>query len=97
MVVENDLTDEFQSVILILDELEEDLIMFPIDQYHVYAIRAIIEKQNGSSDTAKTFAKKAIEASRSTSSGFRYHSSLGLVRDLETELHKKLEAVLSGQ
>ncbi|MBK9529265.1 MAG: hypothetical protein IPO41_13355 [Acidobacteria bacterium] len=96
MVLEHDLFDEFESVVLILNEFEEDIIVFPVDTYHVYAIRAIIEKRNGSSHKAKSFAEKAMEAARRSSSGFQYHASLGLVRDLETNLHRKLQAVISN-
>ncbi len=96
VVVENDLIDEFSNIILILQEFEEDLITFPIDRYHVSAIRAIIEKRLGSSSKARALALIAMEAARCTNSGFRYHASLGLVRDLETNLHRKLQAVISN-
>ena len=86
------LVDFYDEALAVLDELKYDLI-FAADVYEFSGIRAIIAANRGDSESAKRFAKSALESAATTHSGFRYHPTAGLVRNKETPFYKSIEAI----
>ncbi len=80
-----------------LTELERELksrgIQFPADTFNAFGIRSLIAAERGQIQEAKKFTKVAIEAAAKIDSGFRYHPTVGLVRDKETPFYKSVEAI----
>jgi tetratricopeptide (TPR) repeat protein len=93
LVVENNLTKFFDEALAELEKLDSGGIQFPVDVYEVFGVRAIIAAQKGESKKAKEFAKVALEAAAKVHSGFRYHSTLGLVRNKTTPFFKSVEGI----
>lgn len=89
LVVESDLKELFDEAKRVLSEFKK-VNAFPIDFYESYGIEAIITFENGEKDFASQLALKAIEMANKNESDFRYHKSLGLVKDKSTKFHKKL-------
>jgi tetratricopeptide (TPR) repeat protein len=73
-----------------LDEFGKHEI-FPIDQYQSSASRALIYQAKGRYDLAKSWAREALNAAAKDSSGFRYHSKLGLVRNPDATVFDRLK------
>jgi len=92
LVCERKLVDLYDEAWAVLDELKYDT-LFAADIYELSGIRALIATHKGNLESAKRFAKTAIESAATTHSGFRYHPTVGLVRDKETPFYKSLEAL----
>lgn len=75
-------------------ETHRDRPVFPIDLYRAFGARAIILDYLGRKQEAGTAARKAIEASKATQSGFRFHQLLGLVRKTEDDFGKRVAALI---
>jgi len=94
LVAERKLTQFFDEALSILEKgLNSRGIAFPSDTFNAFGIRSIVAAQRGQIDRAKEFAKIALEAAEKIHSGFRYHSSVGLVRDKETSFYKSVQAI----
>ena len=65
-------------------------LMFPVDRFRWHAARALIAADSEQPEVAKEHAERALEASASEHSGFRYHGSVGLVSEQYHSLIKKL-------
>lgn len=78
VIIENKLTNLYQSANKVLDEHQERLI-FPVDHFRWHAAKAIIAAENGNNEQAANHTDKAFEAAKITKSGFRFHQNLGLV------------------
>lgn len=92
VVVDNGLIDLFDEVLHTLDS-EPHRINFPADVYEKAGIRAIITAHQGNSEIAKKLAASAVEAATQLHSGFRYHPTVGLVRNKETRFYKSIQAI----
>ncbi len=64
---------------------------FPIEEYKLATVEAFMAEDEGSVGTAKRFARIALNVAQRTHSGFRYHPTLGLVKDQEQEVKERLE------
>jgi tetratricopeptide (TPR) repeat protein len=62
----------------------------PIEQFRWNAAQTLISDDLGRSGDAQAFATNALAAARNHS-GFRYHRTIGLVRDFDPEVHQRLE------
>ena len=91
-VCDHKIVNSYDEAWAILDELKY-VSPFPVDVYELHGIRAIIAAHKGNSESAKQFAKTAMECAAATNSGFRYHPTVGLVRDKETPFYKSVEAI----
>ena len=78
LIVENKLTNLYQSANEVLDEHQERL-MFPVDHFRWHAAKAIISAENGNDEQAANHASHAFDAAQIKKSGFRFHQKLGLV------------------
>jgi tetratricopeptide (TPR) repeat protein len=87
------LTEHFGEAFAVLDELKLDAGLFPVDVYELSGIRAIVTAHRGDAAKAKQYAKTALKAAAETNSGFRYHPTVGLVRDKETPFYKSVQAI----
>jgi tetratricopeptide (TPR) repeat protein len=77
-----------------LEELLSDKIEkypFPIYKYKIYAILSIINKTKGDNESAERFATLAKEHAAATTSGFRYHPTVGVVTELDNDLEERLD------
>ncbi|MFI5459500.1 MAG: hypothetical protein ACHRXM_29085 [Isosphaerales bacterium] len=80
----------YQEALNALDEMNETT-PFPASRYRSSAARALIHGALGNSDSARKWAKLALEAADLTHSGMRYHPRLGLVENPGTRVRSKLE------
>ena len=67
--------------------------MFPVDRFLWHTAHTLILSATGNSSDASIHAAQALDAASSDKSGFRYHSSLGLVNERHRELIKTLASV----
>ncbi|MGH7352381.1 MAG: tetratricopeptide repeat protein [Candidatus Methylomirabilales bacterium] len=92
LVVDRGLRQLYDEALRVLTELK-DTMPFPVQRYKFHAIRALVAAERGALADAREEAKQALEAGRATRSGFRYHPTLGLVRDTGSDIHSRLEAL----
>ena len=90
-----DLYDEAQSLI---HQYElGDGIRFPNERFRCAAVLALIADDRGQTDEARAFAAIAHDAAKATHSGFRYHPTLGLVKEMPNEVAARLAAIRGGK
>ncbi|NIM93689.1 MAG: hypothetical protein GTO18_08260 [Anaerolineales bacterium] len=95
--IENGMTHLYKEAVSVLDEfVNPDRITFPIEEFRYNTILAIACEHAGQLTEAEEYATAAIEASRKTHSGLSYHPDLGLVKQINRRLHRKLQK-LSGE
>lgn len=92
VVAENKLTTFFTEALDIL-KAQPTVMEFPADTYEKSGICAIISAQRGETEAAKNLAVSALKAAAEVHSGFRYHPTVGLVRDKESRFYKSIEAI----
>jgi len=76
----------------LLDEGFEPM-PFPYMRFQYHATRAIILCEKGFSTHAQREAVTALEAAGATQSGLRFHSKIGLVRDVPMDIKRCLELI----
>lgn len=76
--------------------LHKSRLVFPVDHFRWHATKALIEAEAGETETANAHAKHALGAASLDNSGFRYHSSVGLVTAKYDEIIVKLEQICVG-
>lgn len=64
--------------------------VWPASVFRHAVVRALVAEIEGVTDAADAWATRALEAADKVESPFRYHRSLGLVRDPDVELMAKL-------
>lgn len=87
-------SDLYDDVLAALDEFGAGA-PFPIQQYRLAAIRALIADARHDAESAREWARAALAASGKQESPFRYHRTLGLVTRVEPDIHERLEALAS--
>jgi len=95
-VVDRNLPQFFAEALKILLEHEEEA-KFPIEMYQLFGIRAIIACHDGDFQTAKTLAMKALKAGSAQNSGLRYHLTVGLVKNTQTNFHRRLQQCVEAR
>ena len=95
-VVDRTLTQFFAEALKILLENEIEA-KFPIEVYQLFGIRAIIACHDGDFQTAKTLAMKALKAGSAQDSGLRYHLTVGLVKNTQTNFHRRLQQCVEAR
>jgi tetratricopeptide (TPR) repeat protein len=73
--------------------LHEARLTFPIERFRWHAACALIAADTREIEASKVHAQRALEAAATEHSGFRYHSSVGLVTEQYDGVIKKLEAL----
>jgi tetratricopeptide (TPR) repeat protein len=92
LVIDRGLRELYDEALEVLTEFE-DTMPFPVQRYQFHAIRALVAAERGALADAREEAKQALAAGRATHSGFRYHPTLGLVRDTDSDIHSRLKAL----
>lgn len=93
LVCESKLVELYDEALAVLDELRPAGLLFPVDVYEYFGIRALVVAHRGDVPKARQFAEKALEAAAESESGFRYHPTLGLVRDKQTPFFNSVKAI----
>lgn len=65
-------------------------------EFESQAALALMARDEGNHEAAAEHASIALEHAKSTNSGLRYHPTVGLVGDAETELRKELESMANS-
>jgi tetratricopeptide (TPR) repeat protein len=78
-------------------ETHEDRLMFPVDHFRWNAARALIAVEGQDIESAKRYARRALDAAASAHSGFRYHPTVGLVTERYDNLIRRLEEFCATQ
>ena len=87
----------FEQALSILASIDLQLmLMFPIDRFKYHAAKALILVGSDPS-AAKAAGLKALEAAGADHSGFRYHPSVGLVRDGQTQVISRLLSICEDE
>ena len=74
----------------------ESRLMFPVDQFRWHAAHALIAAAKGETEVAHNEAARALEAAHRDDSGFRHHTSVGLVTSEYESVVQKLEALCAA-
>jgi tetratricopeptide (TPR) repeat protein len=82
----------YDEALAVLDEFEYES-PFPIQEYQAALARALIWDAKGDRLKARRHAKAALAAASKTHSGFTHHARLGLVENVSTELHGRIERI----
>jgi hypothetical protein len=86
----------YSRAIEILDASHARL-MFPVDRYLAYGVRALIFEAQGNAAAAVVSAKLALAAVSETHSGFRNHPKIGVVRNTGDEFGSRLQALVQAR
>jgi hypothetical protein len=71
-------------------------ILFPVDVFRLHGIRALIAAEQGRTVEAVEEARLAMEAAEKPTSGFRYHPNVGLVRDRDSEITRRIASLATS-
>ena len=71
----------------------ESLVVFPVDRYILSSVLAIIARDAGDDGRARDHARDALVAASLTHSGFRYHPTIGLVRETDTPMYRAVAKI----
>lgn len=94
-IVRQQLADLYDEALAVLEEFRSDTrLAFPIDRYLFAAVRALIAHARNDPESAREFAKVAIQCATTQHSGFRYHPDVGLVDKLDAEVQNRLMALV---
>lgn len=89
------LSNQYARCLELLDQHEAEP-KFPVDHFLWHVTRALILNELGDNKLAKKDAELAIEAAKARHSGFRYHSTLGLVNDKYFDIQQKLKDIINS-
>ena len=96
-IVRQNVTELYDEALAVLEEFRSDTrLAFPIDRYRFAAVRALIAQARNDMESAREFAKVAIECATAQHSGFRYHPDVGLVDRLDANVHNRLTALVGA-
>ena len=94
LVVEAGPEELYARALEVLDT-HQDRPMFPVDRYRAHGSRALLLHHFARSQEARAEASLAMEAAQETTSGFRYHRSLGLVRETQDAFAERVAELAS--
>jgi|SRR5262245_11921624 len=89
LVAQHRLKERYGDALRVLAARESDVI-FPIQRFMWHAAHALILAAQGERTQARSEANMALAAADESSSGFRYHRSLGLLGNSYHELREQL-------
>jgi tetratricopeptide (TPR) repeat protein len=96
LVATHGIREQYDRAIQILQSHEVRL-TFPVDRFQWHAVHALIAADSGRVAVARAHAEKALEAAAYEDSGFRYHSTVGLVTGEYKSVIKKLKAYRAAE
>jgi tetratricopeptide (TPR) repeat protein len=94
LVAEHRLIERYGDALRVLAE-QRDRLTCPVQHFMWHAARALILSAQGEPRQAQSEAQIALAAADQSSSGFRFHQSLGLVGDSYHELRERLRDLLA--
>ena len=89
-VVKQGRTDLYSKALQVINDEAKPVLLLPIDRYRLSAIQAFIAADRGDRQGARAHATAALQAATESQSGLRHHPKLGLVKETEGKLHKRL-------
>jgi tetratricopeptide (TPR) repeat protein len=94
-IVRQQLSELYDEALAVLEEFRTDTrLAFPIERYRFAAVRALIAQARNDIESAREFAKVALQCAAAEHSGFRYHPDVGLVETLDANVHNRLRALI---
>jgi tetratricopeptide (TPR) repeat protein len=96
LVVRHGFTDAYTETLAIMDEFKGQL-MFPVERFRYFGILAIISAHNSDVAVARDFAAKALAATLTKDSGFRYHPTVGLVKNPDEKIIGRLQKIAAAR
>lgn len=94
LVICHPFPDHYEQALAILDEFH-GVTPFPVDVFRASTIRAVILSRSGRElDRAAELAATALTAARMTEAPLRYHPKLGIVKHVDSDIRRELEALL---
>jgi len=91
-VATHGIREQYPRALELLD-LHESRLMFPIERFRWHAARALIAADTRETGVSRVHADRALEAAALDHSGFRYHPSVGLVREQYDGIIERLKAL----
>ncbi len=96
LVLKMDRKDLYPEALAFLEEFGGHE-YFPAESYRYNGARALMFEEMGRESEARLAARVALGASQKTESPFRYHRKLGLVREIDEAVHRRLVAIAQSQ
>jgi hypothetical protein len=94
-VVRNNQTKLYAEIQAIFNEfIDGNSIIFPYAKYMYFATNAIIADKYSQPEIARVCAEKALQAASMTNSGFKRHTTVGLVEKRDEVVEEKLLKIL---
>jgi tetratricopeptide (TPR) repeat protein len=90
LVARHGAVDHFPETLELLTRFCERPV-FPIQRYRYHGALALIAHARAEIEVARTAARAALDASRETSSPFRFHRRLGLFKPRPDDMHSQLQ------
>lgn len=90
--VRNEIAELYDEVISIIEPDKVDF-AWPISQFKFFSILAVVSDYYGDTVPSIRFAKNALEAMAKQESPFRYHKALGLVKNPDKAIVKKIKKI----
>lgn len=96
-VVELGLKQRYAEVLDLFDEFQEDTSLLLVsDRYEYHAVLAVISAHRRRKKAARENAEAALAQAKKKHSGFRYHPTVGLVKNTDTPVQERLLAIAEG-
>ena len=89
------LPDLYDEALALLGEFTHGLV-FPVNRYRASAIHALILGARGQREQAQGYARAALQEAAARHSGFRYHTTLGLVDSPDERVHERLQTLAAS-
>jgi hypothetical protein len=94
LVAERRLSDQYEDALEVLtSRFKPHDHQWPHDRYVWNGSAALIAYEMGNLAEAREFAERALRAAAQTQSPFRFHRSLGLVRDTSDEFGRRIKRI----
>ncbi len=86
--------DLYLEVHSVLTEFaDERTMVFPMERYSFHLIHALLAARTGNPKDARAHAAVALNEAKKTHTGNPHHPTLGLVRDVDAQLHGELARI----
>jgi tetratricopeptide (TPR) repeat protein len=97
LIAIKELRDQYQEALSVLAEFGKRDDFLPYLQYQSCGARALIYSRIGDHTAARHWAELALQAASAQHSGLRYHPKLGLVAEIDRQLHARLTEIASSE
>ena len=90
LAIQHGSAELYEDVLKMINEQPDPVLLLPFDRYRLNAVLAVIADELGEREAARRHATTALQAASESKSGLRYHPKLGLVKNVEPDLHRRL-------